>query len=224
MNPSTSEKLLVLVSEIILSIGNWSLYGVFILIACYWAYMLKKLYGTRMELGESPGSGAHYNSSTSPVSGPTPTAAYRQNNAVDLYGSSVLHTNRFISEWTRKFDSIELFNRILTTFLCTQTICYILYLYFGILTDLLLYDALLLSSTAVIVLLAVTYLSSMINQVLHTMEQMNKSAAQAQLHRIHMIIRVANVFFYTRVILEGSLAAYLWYLILGKFRHQIIFV
>lgn len=227
MHPSTSEKLLVLVSEIVLSLGNWSLYGVFIIIACYWAYMLKKLYGTRTtqsdeQWGSSErASERELGGEAGEVTTPTPIAGSRNGKTSDtganVYGTSVLHTNRYISEWTRRFDSIELFNRIMVIILAIQVVCYLLYLYNGMLSDLLLHDALLLSTTAVLVLMAITYLSSMINQVLHTMEQTNRSAAQAQLQRIYMIIMVANVFFFTRVILEGGLAAYLWYLILGNY-------
>ncbi len=208
LSTGQDHKTLILVSEIVLSLGNWSLYGVFIIIACYWAYMLKKLHG---DIESS--SGVHLGAS-SPASSPGPLVVGPTSY---LYASSMLNTNGIISDWTRRCDSIELFKHIMIILLLLQTIIYLLYLYYGLLIDLLLHDAILLSLVAVIVLISITYLSKMINEVLHTMEAFNRSAAQAQLHRIYMIIMVANLFFYTRLVLEGTLAAYLLYQRICKF-------
>ncbi|RYG66060.1 hypothetical protein EON64_10600 [archaeon] len=45
----------VLTSEIVLVLGNMSLYGSFIVIACYWAHILRKLHGTEESQPEDEG-------------------------------------------------------------------------------------------------------------------------------------------------------------------------
>lgn len=168
----------LLVSEVLLSCGSFFLYGVFILIACYWYSMLGKLESGKSSSGDTPD-----NEGELPDSAALMTPASRDSG--------------------RALGTLEIFFPIMISMIAINVINILLFSWGWFDTEsLATIDAIAFAIFAVGVLVAVVYLSHKINRVLRNMEVINQSSSQAQIRRIEAIVFLAKFFFATRIIIE----------------------
>lgn len=167
----------LLTSEILLSLGSFFLYGVFILIACYWYTMLRKLETDKSfsEHGVGSLSTAEATAILSPSS----------------------------RESGKAFGTLELFFPILAVMMLVSSANIIFFIWGWFDTETMVsFDALSFALFASVVLGCVMYLSHKINRVLRNMEAINQSSSQAQIRRIEAIVFLAKFFFATRILIE----------------------
>lgn len=164
-----------MISEALLSIGTFSLYGIFILIACYWYTMLWKLDADKSSTGNDP------------ITFMTPAAR----------------------DSSKAVGSLELFFPLMFLMILVESIN-VIFFYLGWFTteEMVAYDGVTFAAVAGAVLVTVVYLSRRINRVLRNMEIINQSSSQAQIRRIEAIVFLAQLFFFTRIVIE--LAMYFW--------------
>lgn len=187
-----------LISELLLAIGSLSLYGVFILVACYWIYMLTKL---NSPTAASYDEVAHRNRNGSNMSGIMSSGSIGSSSSNGTNGRSSLQ-NLVRHRWA----TLELFGIAMAVAVSLQVlgVCLFLNQTFNS-QQMVMYDSVLLSVLSLSIVITITLLSQHIKTVLQNLEAMNNRNSQPQIRRIFAIIIVANVFFVTRVILELTL-------------------
>lgn len=179
----------LLISETLLSLGSFFLYGVFILIACYWYTMLGKLEHD----GASATSSSFFNISDSHS---VSNAAISTDAAVSLMPPSARESGRALG-------TLELFVPIITVMILINSSNILFFSWGWFDTEMMTtFDAITFATFAAAVLGAVVYLSHKINRVLRNMEVINQSSSQAQIRRIEAIVFLAKFFFATRIFIE----------------------
>lgn len=179
-----------LLSESLLLIGSYALYGVFILIACYWLHMLRKL----DPITESHNNSVHNHLNNQDMNG--------------SYGGSSNNNGNIASpgisrESAQSTGTLEMFTTIMSVTICIEALNIMLFLSgFYNSEELILYDGILFSMLSLATLCFITYLSRQINIVLVNMEIINQSSSKAQIKRIYAIVLLANFFFLTRIVFE----------------------
>lgn len=184
-----------LVSISLLDVGTLSLYGVFILVCCYWRNILKKL-DTRTSdttvsgsslLGGSSGSGsgssndytAHTNAPKRPV--------LKLFTAVMIGLCSVLIVVALL--FVKGFYSFEFY-------LC--------------------FSCLFFAALSIALIFIVTSLGGQIKEVLYNIELVNRTNSQPQIRRIQAMEKVALIFFASTAFLEAALGLHVAKELVGK--------
>lgn len=176
----------ILISELLLETGSLSLYGVFILIACYWAHMLSKLENV-------------HDSSLEEANDESLVARLSR-----LWNFKYQGTIQMFLVLISIVLIVQSINVIL--FMCQVFNS----------DQMILYDSIFLSILSLAIVVQITLLSNKIKQVLSNLEAINQRNSQPQIRRIYAIIVVANVFFISKVVLECTLAACFIGLMRGK--------
>lgn len=170
-----------LASEIFLLLGTYFLYGIFILIACYWYTMLRKLEPTN---------------SSSPDGSTNPTTS-----AVGLITPASRDSNQVIG-------ALDLFFPIMGGIAVLEGINILLFLSRTFNEEnMIVFDGIVYIILSLLVVCSIVYLSRQINGVLKNMEIINQSSSQSQIRRINLISMLASFFFSSRAIFELIMTA-----------------
>jgi hypothetical protein len=182
------------ISELFLISGNLSLYGVFLLVICYWSHMLYKV--------ENPDViEINYVLPSSSATGSSSTASS---------STSSQHKNK-------RRGPMETFG-LMMFFLALMEFTNLLLFLFDFYNSelMILFDSLLFSLTSLATLIALTLFSSRIRIVLTMMGVINGNSTKPQVRRILAITVAANTFFVIRLVIEISTSLYLMTLWTGN--------
>jgi hypothetical protein len=183
----------LLLSELFLISGNLSLYGVFLLVICYWSHMLYKVENPDVvEIN-------YLLSSSSSTSGPTSTSGASSGTSTSSYHQK-----------NKRRGPMETFGLMMFFLSLIEIINLLLFLFNFYNSELMiLFDSLLFSLTSLATLIALTLFSSRIRIVLTMMGVINGNSTKPQVRRILAITVVANTFFIIRLVIEMSTSLYL---------------
>jgi len=167
----------VFVSEVLLALGSMFLFSIFILIAAFWAHMLRRVDGVdeiKLHINEKEGGNREDDKEEEGVSKQGPLHNFALMMAALVFTEGV----NFVLFLLRFYDS----------------------------EGMLLYDSILLSIISLATLIEFTIFSSRIQHVLKTISAVNANSTTMQRNRIISITTAANIFFVIHFIVEGALS------------------
>ena len=183
-----------LTSEILLSLGSLSLFSIFILMAAFWAHMLR-----RVDINNN-------------------SSNYNNNNMINNYSSS-MNMNQYEEDDddSNKMGPIQSFAVMMAIILavqCINFVCFLMRVYDS--TGMILFDSIYLSVVSSATLIQFWIFSSRFLHVLETIAAINANSTIKQRNRIFSITITANCFFALRVALEITLSVVL----IGAWKHN----
>ncbi len=180
-------------SEILLSLGSLSLFSIFILMAAFWAHMLR-----RVDVNNSNN--------------------YNNNNNIHIINNYSASINQHEEDDdSNKMGPIQSFTVMMAVILaiqCINFVCFLMRVYDS--TGMILFDSIFLSVVSSATLIQFWIFSSRFLHVLETIAAINANSTIKQRNRIFSITITANCFFALRVALEITLSVVL----IGAWKHN----